>query len=82
MRSSGRKKRITFEEWIDREGVDQIAKRLGINRFSVLHWRAKRCDPRVDHMRRIKRLTRGEISYEQMIDRATPTNSLGRGVRE
>lgn len=72
-------KRITFEEWIEREGVRPLARRLGVDRFTVLNWKAKRCDPRVAVMRKIKRLTKGEIGYEQMIDRATPTNRSATG---
>lgn len=75
-----RKKRVTFEEWIDLKGVHWVAEQLGVTRFTVLGWRARRADPRVDAMRRIKRLTRGLIGYEQMIERDTPTNSF-RAVR-
>lgn len=75
------KNRITFEEWIERKGVHWVAKQLGVTRFTVLGWKARRADPRVDAMRRIKRMTRGEIGYEQMIDRDTPTNTCTRGAR-
>lgn len=59
----------TFEDWIDHVGVDVLAGILKVTRHTVLHWKAGRCDPRVDHMRRIKKMTRGVIGYEQMIDR-------------
>lgn len=71
----------TFEEWIDEKGVDVVARYLGVHRASVNHWRAGRCDPRVDYLRRLKRWSKGELSYEQMIERATPTNSQLRNVR-
>lgn len=60
---------LSFEDWIDHVGVDELAAILDVTRATVLHWKAGRCDPRVDHMRRIKRMTRGTIGYEQMIDR-------------
>lgn len=71
------KKAISFEEWIDRQGIGWIMKRLGVTRFTVMGWKAHRSDPRVDTMRAIKRMTRGEIGYEQMIDR----NATNRGAR-
>lgn len=73
-----KKKRISFEKWIEREGVSRVAERLGVDPFTVLHWKAGRHEPRVEQMRQIKRLSRGEIGYDQIIDRATPT----RGARE
>jgi hypothetical protein len=60
---------LSFEDWIDHIGVDELALILDVTRATVLHWRAGRCDPRVDHMRRIKKMTRGVMGYEQMIDR-------------
>ncbi len=61
-------KRISFAEWIDREGVDRLAKRLKINRFTVLHWRAGRHHPRVDQMRVLKKLSKGQLSYDDIIE--------------
>lgn len=68
----------TFERWIEKKGVDYLAQRLDVHRATILHWKAGRCDPRVEHLRLLKRLSRGMLSYEQMIDRPTPTN---RGAR-
>lgn len=68
-------KGITFEEWIDRKGPKALAKKLGVTHHTVLHWRSGRCDPRVHVMRKIKRLTRGEIGYDQMIDRSPATRN-------
>jgi hypothetical protein len=65
------KKAISFEEWIDRQGIQWVMKKLNVTRFTVMGWKAHRNDPRVDTMRTIKRMTRGEIGYEQMIDRGT-----------
>ncbi len=70
---TSRKKRISFVDWIEREGVKTVAKRLGVDPFTVLHWKAGRHEPRVEHMRQIKRLTGGEIGYERIIDRPPPT---------
>lgn len=63
------KKKISFDAWIDKVGVIWLARYLKVHPGAVRHWRTKLCDPRVDHMRRIKKLTRGRISYDMMIDR-------------
>lgn len=80
-RVNTRKKPISFEDWIEQVGADWLAKRLGLNPFTVLNWRALRCDPQVIHMRAIKRLSKGLVGYDQMIDRDTPTSRVGRMTR-
>ncbi len=68
-------KRISFAEWIDREGVDRLASRLKINRFTVLHWRAGRHHPRVEQMRILKKLSRGALTFDAIIEHGpAPTN--------
>lgn len=74
-------RKLSFEEWIDKMGIDTLASRLAVDRKTILHWRARRCDPRVDYMRRMKRMSQGQLGYEQMIDRATPTNTVARGAQ-
>lgn len=65
-----------FEDWIDEYGIDRLAQHLGVNSSTVRNWRSLRCDPTVDAMRRIKKLTKGKISYDAMIDRPTPGFTL------
>lgn len=74
MSAQPRKKCLLFEDWINEYGPDRLARVLNIHVRTVYHWREKHCDPRVEYMRIIKRLTKGKIGYEQMIDRDTPTN--------
>lgn len=63
------KSRISFEEWIDQTGAKRIARKLDIDIHSVWHWRAHRCDPSVKYMRILKRWSKGDLDYAQMIDR-------------
>lgn len=63
------KKPILFEDWIEDIGPQKLAKKLHLDPMTINHWRAGRSDPRVVHMRKIKKISRGLISYEQMIDR-------------
>ncbi len=59
----------SFDEWIDKTGLEQIAIKLGVKRITVWYWRSHRGYPKIDHMRAIRRLTKGAVTYEMMIDR-------------
>lgn len=63
------KKKISFEEWINKEGVEELARIFRVDPATIRHWRAGRCFPRVEQMKRIKHLTKGAVDYEQIIDR-------------
>lgn len=78
MTRRNKKTRTTFENWLEEKGVEVVAKKLGVGDATVKSWLRGACDPRVDQLRRIKHWTRGRISYEAMIDRPTPCNSLVR----
>ncbi len=68
---------MTFEEWIDLVGPKKIAKSLNVCPATIRHWRAWRCDPHVAQVRKIKRLSRGLLGYEQIIDRrGTPPKTV------
>lgn len=72
--------RPSFTEWIDSVGIEVLAAHLKVHPMTVRYWRAGRCDPKVDHMRRIKKLSRGLVGYEQIIDRHVLTSRV-RGNR-
>lgn len=74
--------KITFVQWIDRMGMNTLAKKLGVDRVTIRNWRTGRGDPRVDHMRRIKRISGGEIGYDQIIDRFVFTSRVRRNPSE
>ncbi len=73
-----RKKKLSFEEWIDETGIDVLAKNLKVSVQTVWNWKAGRSDPRAKYLRRIKRDTQGDITYEMMLDRPCITS---RGAR-
>lgn len=62
-------RKLTFEAWIEQVGVIALAKRLKVNKVTVFHWLKGRSYPRVDQMRRIKKISEGLIGYEEIIDR-------------
>lgn len=61
-------KPITFKEWIQVEGPKNLSEKLDVQVTTVRHWRTGHCLPRVDQMMQIKKLTKGKISYEQIIE--------------
>ena len=64
------KKRRTsiFTEWIDHVGVRPLAKRLGVKESAVHHWKRGLCWPRVKQMQEIRRLSKGTVTYDHIID--------------
>lgn len=73
-----KRKPITLEAWIAEKGVSHVAELLGVNPSAVRHWRLGNCRPNVTQMRAIKKITKGAITYEELID--GPTN-LDAGTR-
>jgi hypothetical protein len=68
-------KAISLSEWINEKGVETVAGLLGVDPSTVRHWRRGHCYPRVDQMREIKRLSKGLVGYDEIIDGASTTNS-------
>lgn len=68
-KKSSRKQLLSpFKAWIDEKGTEEISLKLGVDPSTVRHWRLGNCYPRVEQMRIIKKITKGEIGYEQIID--------------
>lgn len=60
-----------FINWIDTVGVYKVARLLEVDPATVRYWRRRQTFPRVDQMRKIKRVTKGVIGYSQIIDGTT-----------
>jgi hypothetical protein len=58
----------SFEEWIKSVGFTKISKLLEVNEETVKHWLAGRALPKARHMRRIKDVTKGLVSYAAIIE--------------
>jgi DNA-binding transcriptional regulator YdaS (Cro superfamily) len=67
---------MTLKKWIEKNGAPEIARLLGVLPATVNYWRRGESYPRVEQMREIKKITRGAVGYEQIID----GHRLGRGV--
>lgn len=61
-------KRSAFRRWIEKTGVSEVARQLGVHRRTVYNWKTGHCYPLVHQMRDIKAITKGKISYEHIID--------------
>lgn len=67
------KKRISFEEWLDREGVRNVADHLKIAPTRVWNWRALRSEPPFEMIRKMTALSKGAIDYASIIEREKVT---------
>jgi ribosome-binding protein aMBF1 (putative translation factor) len=61
-------KTLSLKDWINDFGVQELAKKMKVQPSTVRHWRNGHCLPRTDQMRKIRRLSKGTVSYERMID--------------
>jgi len=62
------KQKISLKNWIDQEGVHKIAHILKVEESTVRHWRRGHCLPRTEQMRTIRKLSKGLVTYETIID--------------
>lgn len=62
------KRKISLRDWIDREGATKLAQKLGVEVSTVRHWRRGHCLPSDTQKRAIKRISKGEVSYDSIID--------------
>lgn len=59
---------LSLLEWIEQEGTDTIAKALGVTRSTINHWKRGYVLPRSEIMIKIRKLSRGAVSIEQMVE--------------
>lgn len=69
----GKHKTVSFYSFIDEYGKEALAKKLRITKFTVTGWRRGKNHPRIEVMRQIKRLTKGLVTYEMIIDKTKRT---------
>jgi len=61
-------KKISLKAWIDKVGATKIAEALSVEVSTVRHWRSGHCLPQTKQMRAIRKLSNGQVTYENMID--------------
>lgn len=62
------RQKSAFKQWIKDFGAERLAKRLQISRPAVRHWETGRGLPAPCHMRTIRKLSKGQITYDLIID--------------
>lgn len=62
------KKQTKFSAWINTKGDSYLADILNVTEGSAGHWRRGHCIPRPAHMKKIVEMSRGRISYEDIIE--------------
>lgn len=58
----------SFDEWINHVGIATLARQLRVTKQTVYNWKWGR-DPKVCHLRKIRKMSRGVITYEMIVDR-------------
>lgn len=61
-------KTMTLKEWINERGTEKVAQLLNVNQSTVRHWRLGNNIPRPEQMKEIKRLSKGQVTYDEMIE--------------
>lgn len=61
-------RRMSLRNWIEERGVRVVAETLDVRIATVNYWRRGRSLPRAHQMKEIKRLSRGAVSYDIMIE--------------
>lgn len=68
----------SFRDWINEHGPVKLSKLLKTTDSTIRHWRLANTLPRPWQMKRIKELTKGRISYEEIIEGScSPLNRNG-----
>lgn len=61
-------KTSVFISWVDEYGAAKLARRLGIDRSAVTHWRVGRNCPRPEQMHTIRKLSKGRVTCDHIVD--------------
>ncbi len=60
---------LSLKEWIERTGPEKVARLLGVNISTVGHWQRGYCNPKDEVKIKIKKLSGGLVTYDEMIER-------------
>lgn len=61
-------KQTRLRIFIDKHGIDKLAKALEVHPTTVSHWRTGRVLPKSEQMLTIKELSNGELTPDHMIE--------------
>ena len=67
-----------FQKWVmEYGGPTTLAYNLNINRVTVGYWMRQQSCPKVDMIKRLVKLSGGELTYEIIIDGTSPDSLEG-----
>lgn len=62
-----------FRNWIEKQGgSDRVAVALDVTSFAVRHWRDRKGYPKIETIRKIVKLSKGELTLSDVIDGTCP----------
>ena len=60
---------MKLEEWIFKQGgIRTVARKLQITPMTIVHWLNKDCYPGALTLQKIVKLSKGKLTYDQIID--------------
>lgn len=59
---------MTLQAWIEKTGPKKVAAMMGVDNSTVYTWGAGQSLPRAHHLKKIVKVTRGRVSYKQMVE--------------
>jgi transcriptional regulator with XRE-family HTH domain len=58
---------VKLDKWIEEIGPRKLARILSVEPSAISHWRNGKAMPRPDKMIKIHKLSRGRVSYREMV---------------
>lgn len=59
---------MKLADWIEKKGSKWVAEILEVDEITVYYWRTMKNLPKDHHKRAIKRISRGVVTYSEMIE--------------
>ena len=59
---------MSLKDWIKKKGAIEVARLMNCDKAGVYKWGRGHCLPKSSQMYRIKRLTKGAVTYDSMIE--------------
>jgi hypothetical protein len=63
--------KVSFRSWIESYGEEKLAERFEVTGVTIRNWKMGYVFPRPEHMREIRKLSKGLITYDIILDKLT-----------
>lgn len=71
----------SFQIWVDKYGSEQLCADLHITHHTLKNWLMRRGWPKVLFIQEIIRLSKGEMTFEKIIESTKPRGGAGLAVK-